>query len=248
MSFDAPLPPATLVPDRDRGMSPAAPTDEAIRSLVSSGLDHLLRRREGCVAYEHGKRIIELWLSTVAVVVLLPVFALVAILVRWSSPGPVLFRQRRLGRHGRVFWCYKFRTMVEDAEERLQRCAELAQRYQENFKIKEDPRVTRIGAFLRKTSLDELPQLVNVLRGEISLIGPRPIVEPELAKYGVHAEKLLSVKPGVSGLWQVRRCADTTYAERIAMDMTYIDNRSLWLDLKLIVLTVIVVLRGRGAY
>jgi lipopolysaccharide/colanic/teichoic acid biosynthesis glycosyltransferase len=181
-------------------------------------------------------------------IVLSPIFAVVAILVWWTSPGPVIFRQKRLGQRGRIFWCYKFRTMVSDAEEQLRRSATLAQQYQGNFKIKDDPRLTSIGGFLRKTSLDELPQLYNVLRGDISLIGPRPIVEPERVKYGDCAEKLLSVKPGLSGRWQVSGRAETTYDERVAMDMNYIDNRSLWLDLKLILLTVYVVLRGRETY
>jgi lipopolysaccharide/colanic/teichoic acid biosynthesis glycosyltransferase len=138
--------------------------------------------------------------------------------------------------------------MVVDAEERLRKCADLGQQYQGNFKIKDDPRLTSIGGFLRKTSLDELPQLFNVLRGDISLIGPRPIVEPELVKYGASAGKLLSVKPGLSGMWQVRGRPETTYEQRVEMDMSYIDNRSLWLDLRLIVLTIHVVLKGRATY
>src|SRR5262249_19089486 len=120
--------------------------------------------------------------------------------------------------------------------------------FEANFKIKNDPRVTRLGRFLRFTSLDELPQLFNVLRGDLSLIGPRPIVEAEQTKYGAHALTLLSVKPGLSGMWQVYGRSDTTYEQRITMDMHYIDNRSLLLDLKLMVLTPYAVVRGRGAY
>jgi lipopolysaccharide/colanic/teichoic acid biosynthesis glycosyltransferase len=171
----------------------------------------------------------------------------VSLAVRLSGPGPILFRQRRLGRNGREFWCYKFRTMVVDAERQLDTHSALRERFATRFKIDDDPRVTRTGRFLRRTSLDELPQLINVLRGEMSLIGPRPIVPRELEKYGPHADKLLTVKPGLGGLWQVSGRSDTTYEERVALDMRYIDQRSLALDLRLLFLTALAVLQRRGA-
>jgi lipopolysaccharide/colanic/teichoic acid biosynthesis glycosyltransferase len=203
---------------------------------------------EAPTAYDLAKRRIDIALSLTIIAVVFPLFPLIALLVVATSSGPALFVQRRLGHRGRIFWCYKFRTMVTNAEDQLKTSAALATEFQDNFKLKNDPRVTRVGSFLRRTSLDELPQLFNVLRGDISLIGPRPIVEAEQAKYGPRAGKLLSVKPGLSGLWQVYGRSDTTYHERIDMDMSYIDNRSLWLDLKLTLLTACVVLRGRGAY
>jgi lipopolysaccharide/colanic/teichoic acid biosynthesis glycosyltransferase len=249
--------PPSLIPECDPSLSDRAETGEALRSLVGPGLEQLWRPARGgppSIAgagwrlYDRSKRLLDIIIAAPAIIVLSPIFAVVASLVWWTSPGPVIFRQKRLGLRGRIFWCYKFRTMVNGAEEQLRRSAKLAEQYQGNFKIKDDPRLTSIGGFLRKASLDELPQFFNVLRGDISLIGPRPIVEPEQVKYGVYAEKLLSVKPGLSGRWQVSGRAETTYDERIAMDMNYIDNRSLWLDLKLILLTVYVVLRGRETY
>jgi lipopolysaccharide/colanic/teichoic acid biosynthesis glycosyltransferase len=198
--------------------------------------------------YEFSKRLLDILISLVALVAAAPIFLVIAIVIKITSPGPVLFKHRRLGRDGCHFWCYKFRTMVADAEEQLRRDPELRARFQENYKLQHDPRITRIGALLRRTSMDELPQFFNVLRGEMTLIGPRPIVAPELSKYGVHQERLLTVKPGLSGFWQVQGRSETSYEERIEMDMFYVSNRSLSLDLKLLCLTVIAVFRKTGAY
>ncbi len=198
--------------------------------------------------YEVGKRAIDLIGSSSLILLGLPVFVIVAFAIKMTSTGPLIFRQRRLGRGGNVFLCCKFRTMVRDAESTLASNRELSSEFDSNFKIKKDPRVTPVGALLRRTSLDELPQLWNVFRGEMSLIGPRPIVEPELAKYGAYGSRLLLVKPGLGGLWQVSGRSDTTYPERVAMDMSYIDSRSLGFDLRLIARTAFVVIRGRGAY
>lgn len=198
--------------------------------------------------YEAAKRLIDVVGALFLLTFGLPLLGTIALGVKFTSRGPVLFAQRRLGRRGEFFQCFKFRTMVADAEARLSTSQELSAEFEANYKIKNDPRVTRVGAFLRRTSLDELPQLWNVVRGEMSLVGPRPIIEPELVKYGADAGRLVSVKPGLGGLWQVSGRSDTTYAERVAMDMTYIDSRSLALDLRLLLKTAVVVLRGRGAY
>lgn len=198
-------------------------------------------------AYEYFKRAIDVAGSALLLAALSPLLALIAVLVKVTLPGPALFRQVRLGRHGRPFRCLKFRTMVADAEERLARDPALRAAFEGNYKIKNDPRVSRFGALLRRTSLDEMPQLWNVLRGDMSLIGPRPVVPPELAKYGTHAPKLLSVPPGLSGLWQTCGRSETTYEQRVRFDMLYIDHRSAWLDLKLILLTVVAVCRKAGA-
>jgi lipopolysaccharide/colanic/teichoic acid biosynthesis glycosyltransferase len=181
-------------------------------------------------------------------ILLFPVLIVVAMAIRATSPGPVFFRQRRLGRDGEEFWCYKFRTMVVNAEDLLQTIETLRERFHENYKLKDDPRTTPLGTWLRKTSLDELPQLVNILNGTMTLIGPRPIVPPERSKYHEFADKLLSVKPGLGGYWQVYGRSDTTYEQRVQMDMTYIDQRSLSLDLKLLVLTAFAVWKRQGAY
>jgi lipopolysaccharide/colanic/teichoic acid biosynthesis glycosyltransferase len=202
----------------------------------------------GGKAYEPCKRLIDVIASLGFLVVLMPVLLAVAASVRISGRGPILFKQKRLGRGGALFCCYKFRTMVPDAEFRLTHDGTLRSRFHDNYKIKNDPRVTRVGSFLRRTSLDELPQLWNVLRGDMSLIGPRPIVEPELARYGVQANRLLSVKPGLGGIWQVSGRSETSYADRVLMDMQYVESRSLGFDLKLLVLTALVVIRGDGAY
>jgi lipopolysaccharide/colanic/teichoic acid biosynthesis glycosyltransferase len=198
--------------------------------------------------YEVWKRVIDVIGSLALLALLMPLMVAVVACVRASGRGPVLFKQRRLGRGGKPFWCYKFRTMVPGAESQLARDDNLVSRFHENFKIKDDPRVTRVGAVMRRASLDELPQLWNVLRGDMSLIGPRPIVEPELVKYGIHGSRLLTVKPGLGGVWQVSGRSDTSYADRVAMDMSYIESRSIGLDLKLLVLTALVVIQRQGAY
>ena len=198
--------------------------------------------------YEAFKRATDLAGSAALLAFLVPLLLAIAACIKLTGPGPVVFTQRRLGRDRRVFLCYKFRTMVPDVEARLAACDDLAARFDRNFKLKDDPRVTPLGALLRRTSLDELPQLWNVLRGDMSLIGPRPVVEPELARYGRHAGRLLTVKPGLGGVWQVNGRSETSYEERVAMDMSYIDSRSMALDLKLLFRTALVVLGGRGAY
>jgi lipopolysaccharide/colanic/teichoic acid biosynthesis glycosyltransferase len=197
--------------------------------------------------YEWCKRTLDLTASIGLLIVLSPLLVLIGLGVKLSGSGPILFKQIRLGRAGRRFWCYKFRTMVRDAERVLATRADLHDRFKENYKLDDDPRVTPIGGFLRRTSLDELPQLWNVVRGEMSLVGPRPIVEPELSKYGDHAATLLSVKPGLGGFWQVNGRSDTSYPERVQMDIHYINKRSIIFDLNLIVLTALAVLVRRGA-
>lgn len=201
---------------------------------------------EGC--YEVSKRLLDVAVSATLLIAGLPLLIAIAAGIKLSGPGPILFKQRRLGRGGAAFWCYKFRTMVPDAEAQLAARPDILSEFNNNYKLKYDHRITRFGACLRRTSLDELPQLWNVLRGEMSLVGPRPIVEPELSKYGGDADRLLTVKPGLGGIWQVSGRSDTSYPERVAKDMRYIDSRSLWLDLKLLVLTALAVIRGRGAY
>lgn len=198
--------------------------------------------------YEIVKRYIDFLGAFSLLILLAPVFLLVALAIRKTSPGPIFFRQKRLGQYGETFDCLKFRTMVVDADKILENDENLRRQFENDFKIKNDPRVTSIGDVLRRTSLDELPQLFNVLRGDISLIGPRPIVPPELDKYGIYANALLMVKPGLSGMWQVSGRSDTTYRERVEMDMNYIDHRSVMLDLALMARTVGVVLKRNGAY
>lgn len=178
----------------------------------------------------------------------LPVLVSLGVLIRWDSPGPILYRRRVLGVGGREFDAFKFRTMIVDADEFLRQHPDLWAEYQKNIKLKNDPRVTRMGHWLRRLSLDELPQLFNVLRGEMSLVGPRMIAPEELARYGEFGAKRLSVKPGITGLWQVSGRQDLSYETRIRLDMEYVDNWSLWLDVRILLRTIPAVLKMSGAY
>jgi lipopolysaccharide/colanic/teichoic acid biosynthesis glycosyltransferase len=197
--------------------------------------------------YLMAKRSLDVVGAFVGLILLAPVFFIVAILVKCTSKGPMLFRQKRLGLGGELFFCYKFRTMIINAEEVLKNNPELMRAYEKDFKIKNDPRITPIGNFLRKSSLDEIPQLFNVLRGEMSLIGPRPIVPREIEKYHIYGDKVLSVKPGLSGLWQASGRSETSYDERIALDLEYVDRCDMLFDLKLICQTIVIVITKRGA-
>jgi lipopolysaccharide/colanic/teichoic acid biosynthesis glycosyltransferase len=183
-----------------------------------------------------------------ALVALSPLFAIIALTVKWSSPGPVFHRRRVLGGRGRPFDALKFRTMVADADGVLARNPELRLAYLINQKLTDDPRTTAVGRFLRKYSADELPQLINVVRGQMWLIGPRMISPEELPRYGMHAPRLMTVKPGMTGLWQVSGRQNTSYERRVELDMQYLDEWTLWLDVTILVRTFAVVLSGRGAY
>lgn len=198
------------------------------------------------------KRAIDVTGAAVGLIVLSPLLLLIAMLIKLDSPGPVLFKHKRLGSGGKIIEIHKFRTMVVDAEKALEELfrqrPELRKEYERDFKLKDDPRITRLGRFLRKTSLDEFPQFINVIKGDLSLVGPRPIVPREIDKYGPYGRLLLRVPPGVTGLWQVGGRSDTDYEERIKLDMFYINNWSLWLDLTIILKTIPAVLAKRGAY
>jgi lipopolysaccharide/colanic/teichoic acid biosynthesis glycosyltransferase len=198
--------------------------------------------------YELSKRGLDITVSLLVLLLALPLLILVVILIKATSPGPIIFKQKRLGLGGKEFLCFKFRTMNLDAEERLNQDPALREQFQESYKIKNDPRMTAVGSLLRKTSIDEMPQLFNVLSGEMSLIGPRPIVKPELSKYSIYGNKLLSVKPGLGGIWQVCGRSDVAYPERVLMDMHYVDHRCLLLDLYLMLLTPVAIVRGHGAW
>ncbi len=198
------------------------------------------------------KRTFDIIATTLGLIVLSPFFLIVGLLIKFTSPGPVVFAHRRLGRHGKHFPCLKFRSMVQNSQEVLENYLasnpEARKEWDENFKLKDDPRITKIGAFLRKTSLDELPQLWNVLIGDMSLVGPRPIIDAEIEKYGIYIEDFYMVRPGITGLWQVSGRSDTTYDERVQMDSWYVRNWSVWLDLIYLLRTVSIVLLRKGAY
>lgn len=197
-------------------------------------------------------RVLDLSLILFAAPYIILAFLVIAILIKLDSPGPVFFRQRRIGRFGREFYIYKFRTMFQNADQHLQsyldNFPQLKAQWLATHKLKQDPRVTRFGYVLRKLSLDELPQIWNIIIGEMSLVGPRPIVDAEVEKYGKCFNLYIQVRPGLTGLWQVSGRNDTTYERRVELDEYYVRNQSLKLDLQILWKTVFVVLRKDGAY
>lgn len=194
------------------------------------------------------KRFIDIAVSSVALIVLGPLFLLIAVLIKLDSRGPVLFKQTRLARGGEPFTCYKFRSMYEGAEEELSQLADKNETRGPIFKIRDDPRVTRPGKFLRRFSLDELPQLVNVFRGDMSLVGPRPPLASEVEEYEDWHHDRLRIPVGLTGLWQVMGRSDLSFDEMAMLDLFYAENWSLWLDLKIMLRTIPTVLFARGAY
>ena len=198
--------------------------------------------------YRGFKRIVDIILGCIGLVLLSPVFLILAICIKIDSKGPVIFAHKRIGKNGKEFNMYKFRSMYENAEEMIENFNEEQKReWQENFKLENDPRITKVGKFLRKTSLDELPQIVNIIKGDLSIVGPIPIVDEELEKYGENKEKFLSITPGLTGYWQANGRSNTTYEERMQMELYYIDNQSLWLDIKIFFKTIVSVLKKEGA-
>ena len=192
-------------------------------------------------------------LTLVGAVFISPLLVYIAYRIKKEDPGPVFFAHTRIGKDGKPFPCYKFRSMVVNSQEMLQKyLAEnpaAREEWERDFKLKDDPRVTPIGKFLRSTSLDELPQIFNVLRGEMSLVGPRPVIQEELDKYyGETAKLYCTVKPGITGLWQVSGRSDIGYDERVVLDATYIRHRSMWGDVVILWKTIGVVLMKKGAY
>lgn len=199
------------------------------------------------------KRMFDIAFSFTALLALMPLFFLIALAIRFTSKGKSVYSHERVGRGGKPFRCYKFRTMFADADARLKdildQCPEMRAEWEKSHKLKNDPRVTPVGAFLRKTSLDELPQFWNVLVGDLSIVGPRPVVKAEIKKfYGPSAARILSIRPGITGLWQVSGRSNTSYATRIQLDEEYIGKQSIWFDLKLILKTLPSMISRRGAY
>lgn len=199
--------------------------------------------------YDFVKRVIDIISGSVGLVLASPLMAYVAYKIRKEEPGsPVIFAQTRVGRNGKLFTMYKFRSMCVDAEEKLDTLIEQNEVEGAMFKMKDDPRVTKIGKMIRRTSLDELPQLLNVVRGDMSLIGPRPPLEREVAEYTPHDMQRLLVKPGCSGLWQVSGRNEVGFAEMVDFDVKYIQNRSILNDIKIIFKTIKVMIKPNGAY
>lgn len=211
---------------------------ETMAPEQTQGIDTLKRGFDICVA-------------AISLIFLFPLILLFALLVRFQDGGNAIFSQSRYGLNGKTFKCYKLRTMSTNAsaqlEEMLERCPNIRQEWQATQKLRNDPRITPLGKFLRKSSIDELPQLWNVLKGDMSIVGPRPIVENEIQKYGDHYRLYTAVRPGLTGLWQVEGRTDTTYQERVEMDVRYVLNRSFFTDLWIVLKTIPAVLASRGA-
>lgn len=197
------------------------------------------------------KRVMDVVGSSLLIILFSPLLLVIAYLIRRDG-GPSLYSQERVGYGGKPFQCMKFRSMIVDSQRHLDEYLasnpDARAEWDKDFKLRNDPRITPIGKFLRKTSLDELPQLFNVLRGDMSLVGPRPVVADELARYGAMTNKYISARPGMTGLWQVSGRNDTTYRERVSLDCYYIENWKMHTDLLLMVKTLTVIFHGRGAY
>ena len=196
------------------------------------------------------KRSFDIVMSLLSLIVLSPIFLIIIIAIHIDSKGKAIFKHKRIGKDGKYIYLYKFRSMYTDSKERLEELLKdpkIKKEWEANFKLDNDPRITKIGAVLRKTSLDELPQLLNILKGEMSIVGPRPVVDKEIEKFGIYKDKLLSVLPGLTGWWACNGRSCTSYDERIKLEIYYINNRGILLDLKVILKTFIAVLRRSGA-
>lgn len=231
-----------------------------LRAFVKRGFQPLASRSRHRGLSRHrldgdfAKRMFDVMFSLSVLILFLPLYLLLAMLIAISSPGPIFYVQERVGKNYNSFGCIKFRTMVANADEMLldiiEQSPEMREEFEDNFKLKHDPRLTWIGRFLRLTSLDEFPQFWNVLTGDMSVVGPRPLVPEELPKYGRYMDKILTIRPGITGLWQVSGRNDIPYPHRVQIDVYYVSFRSFWLDLWLIVKTigVIVSTKNNGAY
>ena len=204
--------------------------------------------------YELLKKFLDFIFSLFFLIAFIPIFILISLLIKFSSRGPIFFLQERIGRNNITFKCIKFRTMHPEAKDILENLlikdSKLKIEFEKTHKIKNDPRITTIGKLLRKTSLDELPQFINVLRNEMSIVGPRPIVNKEKKKYGKNLKKVLSIKPGITGLWQVSGRNNLTYKKRVKLDLNYAKNYNFLMDMRILIRTIGVILfpLDRGAY
>ena len=224
--------------------------EEGIANGVSTGLElkYKSNEKKKWISYINIKRGIDLFLALVALILLLPVIGIISLVIKLDSEGTVFFKHTRIGKDGKIIKIYKFRTMVTNAEELIKKFTpEQLEEYKKNFKLENDPRVTKVGKILRKTSLDELPQLLNIIKGNLALIGPRPVVKDELEKYGDNASKFLSVTPGLTGNWAANGRNNTTYEERMKLELEYVDNISFKTDIKIFFYFFYAVIKKEGA-
>lgn len=202
------------------------------------------------IMYRFIKRTFDFIISGLSLILLSPIFLLIAVLIKFDSKGKVFYKHKRIGKNGEYIYLYKFRSMYSDSKERLEKMLEdpkIRKEWEENYKLDNDPRITKIGSILRKTSLDELPQLFNILVGDMSIVGPRPVIDDEIKKYGSNKDKLLSVTPGLTGWWACNGRSCTSYEDRMKLELYYVDHRSILLDIKVIIKTAISVIKRDGA-
>lgn len=206
------------------------------------------KRLERPETYKFVKRFFDIVLASIGMIVLSPIFLIISLAIKLESKGPIFFKHTRIGKDGKIIKIYKFRSMVNNAEDMIKEFTpEQMKEYRENYKLTNDPRITKVGKFLRKTSLDELPQLINIIKGDLSIIGPRPVVSDELKKYGTNTRKFLSVTPGLTGYWAANGRSCTSYEQRMQMELFYIDNLSLKMDIKVFFKTIEAVIKREGA-
>ena len=206
------------------------------------------KRLERPETYKFVKRFFDIVLASIGMIVLSPIYLIISLAIKLESKGPIFFKHTRIGKDGKIIKIYKFRSMVNNAEDMIKEFTpEQMKEYRENYKLTNDPRITKVGKFLRKTSLDELPQLINIIKGDLSIIGPRPVVSDELKKYGTNTRKFLSVTPGLTGYWAANGRSCTSYEQRMQMELFYIDNLSWKMDIKVFFKTIEAVIKREGA-
>lgn len=206
------------------------------------------KRLERPETYKFVKRFFDIVLASIGMIVLSPIFLIISLAIKLESKGPIFFKHTRIGKDGKIIKIYKFRSIVNNAEDMIKEFTpEQMKEYRENYKLTNDPRITKVGKFLRKTSLDELPQLINIIKGDLSIIGPRPVVSDELKKYGTNTRKFLSVTPGLTGYWAANGRSCTSYEQRMQMELFYIDNLSWKMDIKVFFKTIEAVIKREGA-
>ena len=222
--------------------------NEASLNILDSNSKTKVARKD--IFYSIVKRTFDILMSLISLILLSPLFLILIILIKLDSKGKAFYKHKRIGKNGEYIYLYKFRSMYSDSKERLEKLLEdpkIRKEWEENFKLDNDPRITKIGKFLRSSSLDELPQLLNILKGDMSIVGPRPIIDGEIDKYGSNRAKFLSVTPGLTGWWACNGRSDTDYDERMKLELYYVDHRSILLDLKVIYKTFVSVIKKDGA-
>lgn len=220
------------------------------KGLVSSGKFLAINEKVKEVSYLGVKRAFDFTAAFLGIILLSPLFLIIALAIKLDSKGTVFYKHKRIGKNGKTIYLYKFRSMYSDSKQQLEKLLEdpkIRKKWEESYKIENDPRVTRVGKILRKLSIDELPQLINILIGNMSIIGPRPVIDGEIEKYKENKEKFLSVKPGLTGWWACNGRSRSNYDERILLELYYVDHKSISLDLKCFFKTIVSVLKKEGA-